>query len=122
MTLQAPTIRQLIAAIEDGIVNRDKAGVLTDDPVTYAKEKNVWAFVNNGADPRVAKFKAMGIEGFVLANERYIALKNGSGDDAAATYAQDCAKLMCAAASIVKWKRPEGATDDSYLDKIAQLP
>ena len=123
MTLEAPTIRQLIEAIEEGIVDLNQANTLTQEPTLYAAEKNTWAFVSNGQqDPRVAKFKAMGFEGFALANERYLALKHGSGAEAAATYAQDCAKLMCAAASIVKWKRPAGATDDSYLDKVAQLP
>lgn len=122
MSLEAPTIRQLIEAIEEGIVDLNQANTLTEEPTVYAMEKNTWAFVNGDKDPRVAKFKAMGFEGFALAHERYLTLGGGSGAEAAAAYAQDCAKLMCAAASIVKWKRPAGATDDSYLDKIAQLP
>lgn len=120
MTLPRPTIRQLINAIKDGITDPARVNQLILDPKAYAASLNEWAF-DEPSDPRIAKFKSIAVEGYELAHEEFLAAKAaGNGDKVA----ENQAKLMCAASSIVKWKRPQtvALTDDSYLDQEAQIP
>lgn len=120
MTLPRPTIRQLINAIQDGITDPARVNQLILDPKAYAASLNKWAF-DEPSDPRIAKFKSIAVEGYELAHEEFLAATAaGNGD----TVAKNRAKLMCAASSIVKWKRPQtvALTDDSYLDQEAQIP
>ncbi len=112
-----PTIRQLIEAMQDGVMNTAQGTLLVNDPVAYAAKLGIWQF--NTPDKRIDKFKAMSTEGFALAHKNYL-LVNGSNAVAARELAGDYAKVMCAASKIVDWSRPSGATDDSYLDQIAQ--
>ncbi len=114
--MAVPTIRQLINAIQDGVMDPNQAQLLTLDPKLYATQLNQWEFEDN--DKRIDKFKAMATAGFFLANEKYVLAK--ATDAAAATaLAGDYARVICAASRIVDWARPVGATDDNYLDQIA---
>lgn len=118
MALPPPTIRQLIEAIQAGIMDLNQAQVLVTSPELFAKNLNKWQFVS-AIDPRIGKFKEMTPEGFELANEKYELAKQADSV-AAVALANDCAKMMCAASRIVPWKAPAGAIGDSYLDQIAQ--
>jgi hypothetical protein len=120
MPLPRPTIRQLINAIQHGITDPEQVNQLILDPKAYAVNLNKWSF-DEPTDPRIAKFQSIAVEGYELAHEEYLAAKAaGNGDEVA----ENRAKLMCAASSIVKWKRPKAVamTDDGYLDQEAQIP
>lgn len=115
--MAAPTIRQLIEAIQDGITDPSHAQLLTLYPDLYAKQLNKWEWKEN--DKRIDKFKAMSIEGFHLAHQKYL-LTKASDEAAANELAGTYSRVICAAGKVVDWSRPVGATDDSYLDQEAK--
>lgn len=68
-----PKIRELIEAIQDGVMDPNQATLLCTDPALYASQLGKWEFATH--DKRIDKFKAMTPEGFYLAHGMYAVAK-----------------------------------------------